>query len=330
VIALRRHLVTIFGIGISVGAVVWLCSHFDLGEVVATLRNADPVILALTPVLIIASFLLRAQRWRTLVEHDPPVSFWPSFRALMIGYLLNNLLPARAGDVARVLELGRSESISRAKVLATLVTERVIDLATTLLILSLVLLSYPALPAWLKQAGIAVSAVTVAACAFLVVAHFAGQRLVPWIMAVSRRWLSDALGNRLEGIAFSALAGLAGMFRPRRAAAFLGLTCLIWAVEISVVYLISNASGLGLAPGNALFVLLVIALGSMVPSSPGFVGTYEFFGVSALGVLGHFGPQALAFIVLLHVVTAFGSTAIGAVCFLARKKSQQTQATEAS
>ena len=144
--SVRRYLVGFGGIAVSVLAITWLASHFDFSDVATALGRANPVVLAPLPFLVLLSFLLRAQRWRVIVEHEPPVRFWPSFRALMIGYLLNNLLPARAGDLARALELGRTESISRTKVLATLVTERTAELGFMLLLLSLVLLSYPALP----------------------------------------------------------------------------------------------------------------------------------------------------------------------------------------
>lgn len=322
----RRYLMTLLGIGISVVAIFWLAGRFDLAEVAATLRSADPLLMAPTPLLIVASFVLRAQRWRLVVEHKPPVRYWPSFRALMIGYLLNNLLPARAGDFARALELGRTERMSRTKVLATLVTERAVDLAITLAILSLVLLSYPALPVWLKQAGVAIAVVSAVAIGALVLAHTMGQRLVPWVHGWLSRWLPVRLGQRIEAMAFSALEGIAGMFRPSRAAGFIALTALIWVVEVLMVYLIARAAGLDLAPGNALFVLLVIAIGTMVPSSPGFIGTYEFFGVAALAIIGITGTSALAFVIVLHVTTLLGSTFIGAVCFLLRPRTVKPDA----
>jgi hypothetical protein len=121
-------------------------------------------------------------------------------------------------------------------------------------------------------------------------------------------------------MAISALDGIAGMFRPMRAVGFLALTALIWIIEVSIVYLVAVSLEVSLPIGNSLFVLLVLAIGSMVPSSPGFVGTYEFFGVSALALVGIQGGLALAFIVLLHLITLFGSTLIGVICLLFRPR----------
>ncbi|NIN54222.1 MAG: flippase-like domain-containing protein [Hydrogenophaga sp.] len=316
--AWRQHALTMAGLAVSLAAIGWLMRHFDLGAVARTLAGADAWVLAPLPLLLIASFALRTQRWRLVVEHQPPVRWWPGFRALMIGYLLNNLLPARAGDLARALELGRTEQMSRTKVFATLVVERTADLAFMLVLLSAVLLSYPAIPTWLKQAGVVVAAITATAIAVLTAAHTMGERFVPWLHARLLRRLPDRTAARAREILQSALAGIAGGFRPGRFTGFLLLTIIIWTLEVALVWLTARALSLDLAPGNALFVLLLIAIGTMVPASPGFVGTYEFFGVAALGMLQVHGIQALAFVVLLHLVTLLGSSLIGALCLLAR------------
>ena len=313
-----RHFSIGLGLLTSAVALLWLAQQFDFVDFSESLRNLEPVILAPVPMLILASFCIRAQRWRLLIEHQPPVRYWPSFCALMIGYLLNNLLPARAGDVARALELGRAEKMSRTKVLATLVTERTVDLVATLAILSLVLLSYPALPTWLKKAGFGVLFAASAAMILLILAHTTGRRWVfPLVSLVTRR-LPESIAKKSRQMVVSALDGVAGMFRPAHAVGFISLTGLLWLFEVGIVYLVATAVGLPLALGNALFVLLVLAIGSMVPSSPGFVGTYEFFGISALALLDIQGGHALAFVVLLHIVTLSGSTFLGMLCLLFR------------
>ncbi len=325
---LRQHALTFAGLAVSLAAIGWLLSRFDLAAVGSTLARTDPWILAPLPLILIASFALRAQRWRLVVEHEPPVRWWPGFRALMIGYLLNNVLPARAGDVARALELGRTEQMSRTKVFATLIVERTADLAFMLALLSMVLLAYPAIPAWLKQAGLVVSVITVIAIVALTAAHTLGERILPWLHLRVFRHLPAHAATRLHSVLSSALAGIAGGFRAGHFVGFLALTVVIWALEVALVWLIAHAIGLDLAPGNALFVLLLIAIGTMVPASPGFVGTYEFFGVAAMGILQVHGPEALAFIVLLHMATLLGSSTIGMLCFLMRPRSLPIRVTQ--
>ena len=111
------------------------------------------------------------------------------------------------------------------------------------------------------------------------------------------------------------------MFRPSHALGFLLLTGFIWTVEIVMVHIVATSVGLPLALENALLVLLVLAIGSMVPSSPGQFGTYELVGLAALALVAIQGPLALAFIVLLHLLTLMGSTLIGIACLLVRVRS---------
>jgi uncharacterized protein (TIRG00374 family) len=317
---IRHHIPTVLGLLISASALLWLAHQFNLGELASALRQVNLSALIPIPALIFISFVMRAQRWRLLVDHEPKVRYWKSFSALMIGYLFNNILPARAGDVARALELGRSESMSRTKVFATLVTERTVDLVTTLSLLAAVLLSYPALPEWIKKAGIFIFLLSILAMSLLVLAHTTGRRWIPRLVAIFAQWLPETVRRKLDQMVISALQGIAGMFRLSHAVGFLLLTGLIWTTEVLMVYFVAASVGLPLALGNALLVLLVLAMGSMVPSSPGQVGTYEFVGLSALALVAIQGPLALAFIVILHVMTLLGSTVIGVACLLGRER----------
>lgn len=316
---IRRHLPGFLGLLISVSALFWLSKQFNFVELLDALKQVDLFMLAPVPVLILASFVLRAQRWRLLVDHQPRIRFKTSFSALMIGYLLNNVLPARAGDLARALELGRSEKMSRTKVFVTLVTERTVELVTTLSLLAVVLLSYPALPEWIKKAGILIALLSISAMSVLILAHTTGRRWIPPLVALLAQWLPEAVRVKLDQMVISGLEGVAGMFRPAHAVGFLLLTGLIWSAEVVMVYRVASSVGLPLALGNALLVLLVLAMGSMVPSSPGQVGTYELVGLAALALVALEGPLALAFIVLLHVISLLGSTTLGVICLLVRQ-----------
>jgi uncharacterized membrane protein YbhN (UPF0104 family) len=151
--------------------------------------------------------------------------------------------------------------------------------------------------------------------------HLARDRVMGGVRTLLLPRLPARLRTRADGIAMSGLDGIAGVFRPRRAFGFLMLTVVIWAIEVLIVFITARAVGLDLALGNALFVLLAIAVGTMVPSSPGFVGTYEFFGVAALGLIGITGSAALACILLQHLVTLVGSSLIGLICLALRPPS---------
>lgn len=313
--------ISVIGIAISIGALVWLFSQFDFTEVVAAFGAAR--LWALVPVaaLIVGDFLLRAWRWQVLFGSQNRVRLRHAFRALSVGYLFNNIMPARAGDFIRALELGRLQDISRTRAFTTIVVERTGELLFLLALLSAVLLSYPALPAWLGRAGIGVSVITMAALVVLIVAHLKAPALVLFVERAFIRVGAARFVPTAVRIANSFAAGASGLFTVAGAAVFFSLTTVLWGVEVWILHVVAHAFGLDIAPGNLLFVLLVIALGTMVPSSPGFVGTYEFFGVSALAIVGITGPIALSFIITLHAAMLVGTSLLGAGALWIRRTS---------
>jgi glycosyltransferase 2 family protein len=315
---IKRHYSSVIGVLISLIALFWLSKQFNPAVLFDMLVKIKLEPLIIVVILVVISFSVRAERWRVLVKHSHPIRYWSSFSALMIGYLLNNLLPARAGDIARAMELSKSEQLSRAKVFMTLITERAFDLLVTLTLLLCVMLSYPKLPEWLKTSGVVASVALLSVCTTLCVFHFWGGKWVPIILDRFKHLLPDALEQKILNMLLSALEGVETLFNKKRASKFLFLTILLWVIEVLIVYQVAIATSLPLALGNALFVLLILAIGLMIPSSPGFLGTYEFFGIKALGLVGLFGPNALSFIILLHLISISSSTLLGAICLSIR------------
>jgi len=232
---------------------------------------------------------------------------------MMIGYLFNNLVPARAGDLIRAYHLSKSETLSKSKILATLFAERTGDLLALLSLLTMVLLSYPALPLWMKRAGILVGAATVAAAGLVVFLRLYGD----WGLTRFLRLVAPFVGKkspRLDEMGKNFLSGLSGLCRPRIGVLFLIMTGALWGLELGVASLIALACNLDIALGNLLFVLIAITVGTLVPSSPGYLGTFEFFGLSTLAMVGHTGGDALSFVIVLHAVTILGAGLLGVLC----------------
>lgn len=317
----RNNLVTLLGLLISALALIWLGRTVAWEEAFQALGSLHLAQMWPVPALLLLSFLFRAIRWQALIEHEPPVRLIDSFRALMMGYLFNTLLPARAGDLVRTLELARTQQMSRTKILATLVTEKIVDLGSVLLLLSMVLVIYPALPQWLSTAGNAIASVTGSLLVLTFGLHISGAER----LARALKYLSPVLPNvfsmRLEPMMRAGLQGLGTLFRPSRFAIVSGLTALIWAVEVILVYQVAKACGVDLSLGNALFVLLVLATVSMVPAAPGMIGTYEMFGLMALRILGEGEGSALVLVVTLHVITLSGAILLGLICMATRPPS---------
>jgi len=290
----------------------WILHASDLNEMARALQTASYLYFLPVSALVFLSYAVRAVRWGTLFRTDKAVPWSSLFVAMMIGYLFNNILPARAGEMIRAYMLAQREGLARSTIFATVIVERVSDLVVALLLLSVVLLFYP-LPAWLGRAGLVVAAISVTLIIGLVLVNLLGLRLIRLFL----RWfgfLPQSLLNRLESIGSGFVAGVAALRSPWHVLRFLGYTALIWIAEVSITLLIARAFHLPVSFGGSLFVILVVGLGTMVPSAPGYIGTYEFSAISALASLNVSGSGALSFALMMHAVTFILTSIIGASC----------------
>jgi hypothetical protein len=305
-----RGVGTWVGLAVSAAAVAWLALRYDWRSAGHAMASAGLDWLLPVAPLMVVNFVVRAARWRGLFP-DPIRPRLPgAFSAMMAGYLFNNLLPARAGELVRVHMVGRGEQLPRSAALGTVVVERTLDLLVLLVLLSLVLLGQP-LPGWTAYAGKVVAALAAATLAAILLLGWKGEQLVG-VGAARIPFLPAGARARLEVSGRAFVGGVSAVLRGPHLARFVAWTACIWALELGVVWLVAQAFALPLGALNVLFVMLAVALGTMVPASPGYVGTFEFFGLSALSLLGVEGGGALAFVVTLHAVLLIGSSAVGA------------------
>jgi glycosyltransferase 2 family protein len=306
----------ILGIITSITALIWLAQIYDIQDLLDPISTANYWYLLIAVLIAIADYVLRTIRWRVLFVENKPKKFSNVFRAMMQGYLFNTLLPARAGELVRVHRLGTDEKISRSTVLGTVVVERVGDMIALILLMGAVFFLYPDLPNWLKYSGLMIVSVTAIAIAILASLHFHGHRLKPFFLSLMNRFLPEHFLSRLESSGKVFLEGLAGLFKMKNISSFMVYTALLWVLEVLIAYYVSGSFGLWIPLGNLLFVMLVITLGTIVPSSPGYIGVYELFGIAGLKLVGVSGAAALSFIVMLHAMAILVPSVIGSLCLI--------------
>lgn len=249
----------------------------------------------LTPIAMVGvyclGFILRSWRWRLLLPKG--VSFSDSLGAVVLGYAANNLLPARLGELVRAQALGKKSGISRSFVLASILVERVVDglVVTGLLYLGIL---GSEIPYWASTTGL------------IGIALFGSISIgILTLAATESIWKVkvDTLSNpRFKAILQQFSQGLTLIGKnPSLTIALIGMTATIWLVE-GLMYLISiQAFNLQVPKTAALFVMGVINLGILVPSAPGYLGTFQYFGVLALSAWQIPPDQALACVVLIHI-----------------------------
>jgi uncharacterized protein (TIRG00374 family) len=287
---LSRALQLAFGILVS-AVCLWLAMHdVRLGEVLFALRHANYLGFALLMALTLLGFWLRALRWRWLIHSRHPIGIGPLFSATMIGFMANNLLPLRLGEFVRAWALGLSQKMSKTTVFATVVVERVVDMITLVAIFGLAVWVHPLVgrsgSAALVHRGAGLLMFGAIGLTTLLVLMERWPRLAEAIVRLVARPLPATVRSRAEAMLGHFVAGL-GLFRdlPRLAWVFalsflmfgvfaLCLTVSMWALRID-------------QPWYAGLVMLVVtAIGIMVPAAPGYIGTLHVSCKIGLGLFG--------------------------------------------
>jgi uncharacterized protein (TIRG00374 family) len=265
-------------------------------------------------VLGIAGLYARALRWQWLFPPGPrPPGIVP---ATMIGYMANNLLPLRAGEVVRIYTAARrvreAEPLSSTQafwlVAATVVIERVLDsLALVLILTVLVFLTpVPAPVEWAAGLLLAIDVIGVALLVTMARAPHLGRRLVA---RLTGRW------TRLEQMALSmfdtALRGLDGVRTPAHALRIAAWTPIVWLLPAAAAWAMLRAMHLDLPFMAGWVVLAFVGIGISVPSAPGYLGVFHFAAKLALEIFGVASSTALAYALIYHASAVVPITLLG-------------------
>jgi len=295
---------------------VW---RLDLAEVAASLRRADYRFLPFSAGATLGGYLLRTARWRLILAPAQLLPVRALYGPLMIGFMANNLLPARMGELVRAYSLNRVAGTPKTLALSTVVLERVCDGLTLVAILPCLAVVGALPPIGAPLAYIAGGVFALAAFgAWLITSH---ETLARRLTRALTRPLPEALSDMAEQKTQSFADGLRSLRRPRTLLAIAGLSATVWGCEALSYYLLllgfGDTLGLVSALPAAFFMTVVINLGIMVPSAPGYVGTFEGAGVSALAPFGVAPERALALAIVSHAVQWLLVTGLG-VALLAR------------
>ena len=304
----------ILGLLLSAAAAAWLFSKLSFAELAAGLRAADARWLVASLGLFFAMFGVRAYRWAVLLGGTPFSTTW---HANAIGYFFNATLPLRAGEVARAYVIAKKTGMPIARALSAVLVERLLDLASVVLLFFWFARRIPMRPAFTSAAtvgAIAFAVCVLVAAVFVHRADAAARRLRPL--------LERRLGVKRADAALSKLVqvkdALKAVGSPRRMAESIALTVLVWALTIALAEVCLHAFMPDIADVSKAGLVVVMAnLGGALPSAPGGLGIVQSFATSAL-VVPFGAPEggALAFVLAWSlgqtlVLVAHGIVSIG-------------------
>jgi glycosyltransferase 2 family protein len=297
------------GGAISIAALWFVLSGANLARTGDVLRTADLRWVALGVVLYSLDLGFRALRWQRLIRPIAHVRYPPMLAYLLVGYLANNILPARLGELVRVHYLGDREGISRASALGTVVVERVVDLVACVAIASvaLLILSVRGVIANAVLFGAAVAGLFLVILALGIVAH-----RLPGLDRI--RTLIEGY-PRIGDLTRSLQGGLAVAARPRTVAEAALVSVASWSVSILATAAVAQALGIQLSITQAALIASGVALAGAVPAAPSNLGTFELAAQELAKAVGVEPASALAFAVLVHVTILVVTSIGGAIAF---------------
>jgi uncharacterized protein (TIRG00374 family) len=307
---------TLFGLVITVVLLAWVLRDVSASEVLAELRAADVWLLGAMVVAATVPFLLRAIRWHVLLLPGFPGSSLSSrFAAVCIGFMVNNVLPARLGEFARAYSFSRIEPIPISQSLASLVVERVFD-AVILGAFLVFTVSYGDFTAGnsalLRGAG--ASAGVLFGLALLVLWAMARwpRHTLNLVENLAGRFLSPSLTTRTLGILASFIQGLGALHNPWVFTRALLWSATVWLCMAASIWIGLLAFGIH-EPGfvGSMFVQAVIGFAVAIPSSPGFFGPFEAAARVALGAYGVDSVSIVSFATGYHILTFIPVTLLG-------------------
>jgi uncharacterized protein (TIRG00374 family) len=312
----------VLGIAISVFAIWVLIGSVDLEAAWTVLRTASPAWIGLMLITATIDIGARGARWRALLAPIAPLPYRRVLGYTYIGYLANNVLPARLGELYRSHALGDGEGVSRTTVLGTVVVERVVDTIMVVAIAALAVLVLSVRGAMTSAVllGLAFVSLLVIALGVGMFAHrLPGASRVEAIIARRPRLLE--LARRLR-------EGLAVAGRPKVVAIAIAFSALAWSASILTFLAAGQAVGVELTVAQAALLCSGVALVSIVPAGPANAGTFELTVVLIAEGFGIARDDAFAMGLLVHLIV-LATTSLGGVLALVAYRRRAAAAADA-
>lgn len=305
-------------LGLALAAVfIWLTfRQINFHDLKQTFSKTTPLWVLAGLLAFFIGYACRIERWRQMLTSDNAQIKWQDCAGpFLASFAGNNVLPFRAGDVLRIFAFNRRLNVSSGVVVATLFVERLLDLLMVLLLLSTALFMFDLAAS--DFVGVGSAALAVVAVAILLVLfcpHFFSPVIEVFGTLIAR--LAPRLGQTFLAETSKSLATLQHLSKGGTMlklvlwslAAWLAEGCVFWSAALALTTLaIPLAAWLALPVGT---------LATLIPSTPGYVGTFDFFTARAMSVLGNTPLASTAYALLVHALLWFPPTLAGGVYLL--------------
>lgn len=311
----------LLGIAISAAFLYWALKDQSPAAVLEQVRRADPLLFLLSVVIVTLTFPARAVRWRILLEQSggTRLPFRPVWLATAIGFMSNNILPARAGEVARAYAGAQLVGQPVSTALSTIAIERIFDgvVLVFLLFVGIAAAGFPAdvlLPGGVRLTSVATTfgAIFAGALVFLALVARWPDASLGMVDGITAKLLPAKVAAWCSRVSRHLFSGLAVLRSPRAFASVLFWSFMVWGLNALSFVVAFRAFHMTDLPATAALVLQgITAIGVAVPSSPGYVGVFEAAVIASLGIYGIPKEAAVGFALALHAAWFVPITVLG-------------------
>ena len=336
---MKKNLIAslILGVLISAAALYLAFRKVPFADLVIYLVKINYFWILPSIIVVIISFILRALRWRIILKSTRNVSFRGVFHPMMIGFMLNCILPGRVGEVARPILLQKKEDIPFSTGLATVVTERVFDVGFLLILFAAVVLTVHIDPEFdivfgsyhlnretlMIMGGRMLMLCMVLIVGIVMVFLSATRKIIngiimgiPSLFFFAGASCKDTIQQKvclpLVRFVENFASGFTLVHNMKNLCICTGLSIIIWGLSAFSYYIMSlGCPGIGLSFTKLTAVMIIICFFIALPSVPGFWGVWEAGGVFALSLFGISQTDAAGFTLVNHAVQMFPVIIIG-------------------
>jgi glycosyltransferase 2 family protein len=314
----RKALIALVGFSIG-GACFWLAArHVDLSEAKQIFETADWRWIASGIILFGADMFGRVIRWRVILSHHREVEYSKVARGMLCGYAVNILLPARLGELFRADYTSRISLIDRSTLFSSIFIERLTDLVAVIIIFIMGLALSDIRDHDINRVVFVSVVILLIGILLIYLALFrATRQKTRHVLAILTSTLLPATLARRALISISSFANMLGIVPTRRFAVAICLTLPIWLFELLSVYSICRAIGLTLSAVPLMVLLGAASLSTLLPTAPGFVGSYQFAYVVVLANFGVTGALALVAATSVQIYLMLSYALLGLVVWAA-------------
>ncbi len=293
---------------------------FDFVEFYDQLKRVNWLLILLSVVLYYLTYVSRVLRWRYLTLPIKEMGFRNLFSAIAIGFGANNMFPMRLGELIRAYALGKIENVKAGSVLATVVIERVFDGMAVIAFLAVILLGADPSERFaenrevLRTAGYSSLAFLVFMVGFLVLLDKQTER-ARRLVGLFFRPFTKKLQEKVEGFVTSFAAGIDVLYRGGALLMVVFHTILTWLTITFFYYtiILSFPVDVEFAFSAAVAVVVFLAFATAIPAPPGYVGTFEVGGISALMIYGLAKSEAAGVVLVMHALNVFPAIIMGLI-----------------